>query len=333
MVFLKKSNVCSICELSDATDLIACDAQCQRFFHKSCYDLKFNQYPINCKSFKCFECTNSIFNCFICHFDKKDNQKAKKCTINGCGRYFHEACIEKLDKTLVKSYSQAPFVCPSHKCKKCLVDSHFEENESESNSNDKTSSLLSKGRLLRCLRCPTSYHVSEDCLAAGSILLGGNFIICPNHFKPISKDKDHRIANVPWCFACCKFNEVICCSRCPASYHFDCIEEPSEQLLSNYKNFIKESKTTHHQTSDRSLNQAIENKENVKSEKLVVESINKKIDSNSSSTNLDSTKTEFDWICSNCQYDKRPTYGEIVWAKVGQYRFWPAKVMHPRSLP
>ena len=28
-----------------------------------------------------------------------------------------------------------------------------------------------------------------------------------------------------------------------------------------------------------------------------------------------------------------PLYGEILWVKLGQYRWWPAQVIHPANLP
>jgi histone-lysine N-methyltransferase NSD2 len=38
------------------------------------------------------------------------------------------------------------------------------------------------------------------------------------------------------------------------------------------------------------------------------------------------------WRCPDCINGKRPLYGDVVWAKVGQYRWWPAQVCHPRHL-
>lgn len=39
------------------------------------------------------------------------------------------------------------------------------------------------------------------------------------------------------------------------------------------------------------------------------------------------------WRCEDCVNDRHPLYGDIVWGKVGQYRWWPAQVCHPRNLP
>jgi hypothetical protein len=60
------------------------------------------------------------------------------------------------------------------------------------------------GRLYRCVRCPTAYHVGDFCLAAGSVNLGGYHILCSNHFTPVKTHKHHQRINVSWCFSCSK---------------------------------------------------------------------------------------------------------------------------------
>ena len=39
------------------------------------------------------------------------------------------------------------------------------------------------------------------------------------------------------------------------------------------------------------------------------------------------------WSCDDCVKGKRILHGEIVWAKIGNYRWWPAQVCHPKNLP
>ena len=60
------------------------------------------------------------------------------------------------------------------------------------------------GRLLRCVRCPTAYHVGDFCIAAGSINLTGFNIVCAKHFQPVTSQKHHSHVNVSWCFDCNK---------------------------------------------------------------------------------------------------------------------------------
>lgn len=58
------------------------------------------------------------------------------------------------------------------------------------------------GRLMRCVRCPVAYHSNDFCLAAGSVVLASNSIICPNHFTARRGCRNHEHVNVSWCFVC-----------------------------------------------------------------------------------------------------------------------------------
>lgn len=39
------------------------------------------------------------------------------------------------------------------------------------------------------------------------------------------------------------------------------------------------------------------------------------------------------YYCDNCETGRMPLYGEIIWAKLGVYRWWPARVLHPSEVP
>ncbi|XP_018025222.1 uncharacterized protein LOC108680821 isoform X2 [Hyalella azteca] len=39
------------------------------------------------------------------------------------------------------------------------------------------------------------------------------------------------------------------------------------------------------------------------------------------------------FVCDDCINGKLPVYGDIVWAKIGAYRWWPGQVLHPRFIP
>ncbi|GFR98820.1 histone-lysine N-methyltransferase [Elysia marginata] len=39
------------------------------------------------------------------------------------------------------------------------------------------------------------------------------------------------------------------------------------------------------------------------------------------------------WYCEECEAGRRPLYGTIVWIKVGNYRWWPGEICHPRNVP
>lgn len=39
------------------------------------------------------------------------------------------------------------------------------------------------------------------------------------------------------------------------------------------------------------------------------------------------------YICEDCETGRLPLYEELVWVKLGQYRWWPALVLHPSDIP
>uniref|UniRef100_A0A3Q2PYT5 Nuclear receptor binding SET domain protein 1b n=1 Tax=Fundulus heteroclitus TaxID=8078 RepID=A0A3Q2PYT5_FUNHE len=125
-------------------------------------------------------------------------------------------------------------------------------------------------RLVRCVRCPVAYHATDLCMAAGSVVLSNNSIICPNHFAPRRGVKNHEHVNVSWCFVCTEGGSLLCCESCPAAFHRECL-------------------------------------------------------------NIEMPKGS--WFCNDCKAGKKPRYKDILWVKVGRYRWWPAEVSHPKTIP
>ncbi|CAB1330405.1 unnamed protein product [Coregonus sp. 'balchen'] len=39
------------------------------------------------------------------------------------------------------------------------------------------------------------------------------------------------------------------------------------------------------------------------------------------------------WFCNDCRAGKKPKYRDIIWVKLGNYRWWPAEIQHPRNIP
>lgn len=144
-------------------------------------------------------------------------------------------------------------------------------------------SLLFVGRLVRCVRCPVAYHATDQCMAAGCVVLSNNSIICPNHFTPRRGVKNHEHVNVSWCFVCTEGTwkpdlarkgctrpvssscfssraaggSLLCCESCPAAFHRECL-------------------------------------------------------------NIEMPKGS--WFCNDCKAGKKPHYKDILWVKVGRYR-------------
>ncbi|XP_075297846.1 histone-lysine N-methyltransferase, H3 lysine-36 specific isoform X2 [Opisthocomus hoazin] len=240
-----KENVCQVCEKPG--ELLLCEAQCCGAFHLQCLGL--SEMPKG--KFICNECSTGVHTCFVC---KSCGEDVKRCLLPLCGKYYHEACIQKYPPTVMQNKG---FRCSLHICMTC-------------HAANPANISASKGRLMRCVRCPVAYHSNDFCLAAGSVVLASNSIICPNHFTARRGCRNHEHVNVSWCFVCSEGGSLLCCESCPAAFHREClnIEMP-----------------------------------------------------------------EGSWYCNDCKAGKKPHYKEVVWVKVGRYRWWPAEICHPRTIP
>ncbi|KAM6467868.1 histone-lysine N-methyltransferase, H3 lysine-36 specific isoform 1-T6 [Liasis olivaceus] len=240
-----KENVCQICEKPG--ELLLCEAQCCGAFHLQCLGL--SEMPKG--KFICTECSTGVHTCFVC---KNSGKNVKRCLLPLCGKYYHEECIQKYPPTVMQNKG---FRCSLHICMTC-------------HAANPANISASKGRLIRCVRCPVAYHSNDFCLAAGTMILASNSMICPNHFTPRRGCRNHEHVNVSWCFVCSEGGSLLCCESCPAAFHRECL-------------------------------------------------------------NID--MPEGSWYCNDCKAGKKPHYKEVVWVKVGRFRWWPAEICHPRTIP
>ncbi|XP_023268850.1 uncharacterized protein LOC111659982 [Seriola lalandi dorsalis] len=240
-----KENICQVCEKTG--ELLLCEGQCCGAFHLPCISLA--EAPKG--KFVCPECKSGIHTCFVC---KKRSEDVRRCMIPVCGKFYHGECIASFAPTAPVNRG---FRCSIHVCLTCFI----------TNPN---SVSISKGRLVRCVRCPVAYHATDLCMAAGSVVLSNNSIICPNHFTPRRGVKNHEHVNVSWCFVCTEGGSLLCCESCPAAFHRECL-------------------------------------------------------------NIEMPKGS--WYCNDCKAGKKPRYKDILWVKVGRYRWWPAEVSHPKTIP
>ncbi|XP_073507291.1 histone-lysine N-methyltransferase, H3 lysine-36 specific [Phyllobates terribilis] len=240
-----KENVCQVCEKPG--ELLLCEAQCCGAFHLQCLGL--SDMPRG--KFICCECSSGVHTCFVC---KTSDEGVKRCSLPLCGKYYHEDCAFNYLPTIQLNRG---FRCSLHICNTCHV-------------NNPNNPSASKGRLMRCVRCPVAYHANDFCMAAGTVALASNSIICPSHFTPRRGCKNHEHVNVSWCFVCSEGGSLLCCESCPAAFHRECL-------------------------------------------------------------NID--MPEGSWFCNDCKAGKKPHYKEIVWVKVGRYRWWPAEVCQPKTIP
>nr|XP_046243900.1 histone-lysine N-methyltransferase NSD3 isoform X4 [Scatophagus argus] len=250
----KRDTVCQICEVY-GEGLVVCEGDCNRQFHLECLGL--TTLPEG--RFTCLECRNGNHPCFSC---KTAGPDVTRCSVSGCGCYYHEDCVRKLLGTT--SCPGGGFSCPQHNCSTCCLERDLQR--------------ASKGRLMRCIRCPVAYHTGDSCVAAGSVILTHHIMICSSHGSAKRNGLLTSPVNVGWCFLCAratkknvgKGGKLLCCDSCPASFHPECLE--------------------------------MEMPEGV-------------------------------WSCSDCRAGKKPHYKQIVWVKLGNYRWWPAEICNPRLVP
>ncbi|XP_019381481.1 PREDICTED: histone-lysine N-methyltransferase NSD2 isoform X1 [Gavialis gangeticus] len=241
----KKEYVCQLCEKTG--DLLLCEGICFGAFHVSCLGL--SGRPAG--KFICSECTSGVHTCFVCKERKAD---VKRCIVSHCGKFYHEACVKKFHLTV---FENRGFRCPLHSCLSCHV-------------TNPSNPRVSKGKMIRCVRCPVAYHAGDICIAAGCAVIASNSIVCTNHFTAMKGKSHHAHVNVSWCFVCSKGGSLLCCESCPAAFHPDClnIEMPDGS-----------------------------------------------------------------WYCNDCRAGKKLRFQDIIWVKLGNYRWWPAEVCHPKNVP
>ncbi|KAL9982434.1 hypothetical protein ACROYT_G004474 [Oculina patagonica] len=236
-----KEAVCIVCEQQE--NLIFCEGICGNAFHLDCIGLS----VVPKGKFVCDECVTGNHCCFVC----RQTGNVKQCSQPMCTKHYHEECL-KTFKTA--KFDGDRFFCPLHFCSTCVTNK----------------SSVARGRMIRCVRCPTAYHLS-GCLVAGCIPISSHFMVCAKHFLREKNKAHHTHVNVNWCFVCSIGGTLICCESCPAAFHPECI---------SYEGI-----------------------------------------------------PEGHFFCKDCTENKQLLYGDIVWVKLGMYRWWPAQICNPRDVP
>uniref|UniRef100_A0A667Y0Y6 Histone-lysine N-methyltransferase NSD3 n=1 Tax=Myripristis murdjan TaxID=586833 RepID=A0A667Y0Y6_9TELE len=291
----KRDTVCQICEVY-GEGLVVCEGDCNRQFHLDCLGL--TSLPDG--KFTCLECRNGNHSCFSC---KTVGREVTRCSVAGCGCYYHEDCVRKLPGTT--SSPGGGFCCPQHTCSTCCLERDLQR--------------ASKGRLMRCIRCPVAYHTGDSCVAAGSVVLTHHIMICSNHGSAKRNGLLSSPINVGWCFLCARGLLV---------------QDLTDTILSSYA-YKSHYLLTESNRAELKLpmipSPSSATKKNVgKGGKLLC------CDSCPASFHpecLEMEMPEGAWSCSDCRAGKKPHYKQIVWVKLGNYRWWPAEICNPRLVP
>lgn len=132
-----------VCEVY-GEGLVVCEGDCSRQFHLECLGL--SSPPEG--RFICTECRNgkSIYSFFFfffhptavnfyyleklmlfrssgnhpCFSCKSAGREVTRCSVSGCGCYYHKECVRKLPGTT--SSSGGGFCCPQHSCSTCCLE-------------------------------------------------------------------------------------------------------------------------------------------------------------------------------------------------------------------
>uniref|UniRef100_H3DES3 Histone-lysine N-methyltransferase NSD3 n=1 Tax=Tetraodon nigroviridis TaxID=99883 RepID=H3DES3_TETNG len=290
----KRDTVCQICE-AYGEGLVVCEGDCSRQFHLECLGL--TALPEG--RFTCLECLNGKHPCFSC---KTAGREVTRCSVSGCGCFYHEDCVRKLLGTT--SSPGGGFCCPQHICSTCCLERDLQR--------------ASKGRLMRCIRCPVAYHTGDSCVAAGSVILTHHIMICSSHEE---RPPHLPRVNVSWCFLCARGLLV---------------QDLTDTILSSYA-YKSHYLLTESNRAELKLpmipSPSSATKKNVGKDaggKLLC------CDSCPASFHpecLEMEMPEGPWSCSDCRAGKKPHYKQIVWVKLGNYRWWPAEICNPRLVP
>ncbi|CAH2275181.1 histone-lysine N-methyltransferase NSD3 isoform X1 [Pelobates cultripes] len=285
----------TVCQICECfgESLVSCDGECARLFHLEC--LGMDALPDGGK-FVCMECKTGNHTCFSC---KLPSTSVKRCSVASCSKFYHETCARLYAATVFDSKG---FRCPHHCCSSCTA--------------DKDTYRANKGRMLCCVRCPVAYHSGDSCVAAGCHILSSSLIICSNH----SKRSGHSscAVNVGFCFVCARgliVQEYSLVSSMSFKSHFLLTDSKRAELMkipmipSSSPAFIKKSEKGGKLLCCESCPAAF----------------------HPSCLNMEMPQGS--WSCNDCRTGKKLHYKQIVWVKLGNYRWWPAEICNPRSVP
>jgi hypothetical protein len=222
----KKESCCIICEEVSAQpgDLVRCRGVCQNAFHMECLRTngmtKAKLKETSSSDWKCTDCSTGRHACLLC---KSYEGIILRCNASSCGRFFHADCLKTAGLWPQARYGEKQLTCPSHICHTCASD------------NPREPFMRYNKSLIRCIRCPTAYHSGDFCVTAGTVQITSTQIVCPKHFTPLrgggsseggGKRKSLQMTthlNANWCFICAEGGTLICCERCPTSFHAECL--------------------------------------------------------------------------------------------------------------
>ncbi|KAM9777839.1 histone-lysine N-methyltransferase NSD2 [Neosynchiropus ocellatus] len=183
----------------------------------------------------------------------------------------------------------------------------------------------SEGEVRRChvAHCGKFYH--ESCVGLSPLTVFDNKgFRCPLHtclschFSSHAKHKSHK-------------GRLMRCLRCPVAYHVGdlCVAAGSELITSSAiictNHFNAKKGYSHHSHVNVSWCFVCSKGSLL----LCCESCPAAFHPDC----LNIAMPDGSWFCNDCRAGKKPKYHDIIWVKLGKYRWWPAEIHHPRTIP
>ncbi|XP_068130719.1 histone-lysine N-methyltransferase NSD3 isoform X4 [Hyperolius riggenbachi] len=217
-----------------------------------------------------------------------------------CSRLFHVECLGK------EAVPEGKFVCMEcktglHTCFSCKIPSN----------SVKRCSVPSCGKF---------YHESCARQYSASVFESKTFR-CPQHCcSSCTADRDM--------YRACK-GRMLRCVRCPVAYHSgdNCVAAGSLILTCGLIICSNHSKRTGHSSCSINVSFCFVC---ARGGKLLC------CDSCPAAFHpscLNMEMPQGSWSCNDCRTGKKLHYKQIVWVKLGNYRWWPAEICNPRSVP
>lgn len=278
------------------------------------------------KLYKCKACTTGEYPaCFICHKattatpeEDKTSEDMTLCSMANCGRAFHLHCLDKWPQSKKRKES---FICPAHQCHLCISDDPRSQNFKQK----------SKQKLYKCIYCPTAYHLEQNCMPAGTEIVGNLAIICQRHFPLAEVERERKVK--PKMEAEEENNNntsVMDTTTTPIEGNDSVVAVATEVLKKPPKSSKKKNLP-----AQLNVNWCFIC---ARGGSLVCcDQCPSAFHSDCLSMNEEETKRrtvdEETFICEECEAGRFPLYGELVWAKFGSYRWWPAVIMSEGQVP